>query len=366
MVLKILLGVLAALFAGSQAERRGFAAERRSASAMRAKPARKRRLALHDVLQEPAIRDTRTRGTIRAIISAGAPAYRGRHLVVKRIAMVLIAVSLAASPAHADGVKALAGTLGIGAISSMLCVLTVIYGEDAEDSSSEGFDRRGFFIGAGAGFAGENFSDKPVNDIADIFSDQPARGFDPPLDPGPGTTDTTATSDDSWNVKGYGGYRCHPRYSVSASIEYFGGFDTQWTGLLGTGGGDIDIITGGFDIKGYLLTGRYQPYLLLGGGTMHIDTKVTNPTGIAGSCPPTPNLPACDPSLDPPPPTTPIIGPVTQHRSYKDFVFRVGGGFDVYATEHVVVNIGASYWLPLGEVSGVDLFTVGGGIEYRF
>ena len=362
MVLKILLGVLAALFAGSQAERRGFAAERRSASAMRAKPARKRRLALHDVLQEPAIRDTRTRGTIRAIISAGAPAYRGRHLVVKRIAMVLIAVSLAASPAHADGVKALAGTLGIGAISSMLCVLTVIYGEDAEDSSSEGFDRRGFFIGAGAGFAGENFSDKPVNDIADIFSDQPALGLPPPLPPVP---DTTATSDDGWSVKGYGGYRCHPRYSVSASIEYFGGFDTQWTGLLGTGGGDIDIITGGFDIKGYLLTGRYQPYLLLGGGTMAIDTKVTNPTGITGTCPPT-ATPGCDPTVDPPPPTEAIIGPVTQHRSYKDFVFRVGGGFDLYATEHVVVNIGASYWLPLGEVSGVDLFTVGGGIEYRF
>lgn len=61
MVLKILLGVLTTLFAGSQAEGRGFAAERRSASAMRAKPARNRRLALHDVLQELAIRDTRTR-----------------------------------------------------------------------------------------------------------------------------------------------------------------------------------------------------------------------------------------------------------------------------------------------------------------
>ena len=119
---------------------------------------------------------------------------------MKRIAMVLIALSLAASPAHADGTKGLAGTLGMGAISSMLCVLTGIYGADAEDSSSEGFDRRGFFIGAGAGFAGENFSDKPVNDIADIFSDQPARGFNPPIPPG---IDTTATSDDSWSVKGY-------------------------------------------------------------------------------------------------------------------------------------------------------------------
>ena len=281
---------------------------------------------------------------------------------MKRIATVLFAFSLVASPAHADGVKAIASTLGMGAVSSMLCALTVIYGADEEDSSSEDFDRRGFFIGAGGGFAGENFSDNPVRDIGDIFSNQPALGI--VNAPGP-DFETTATSDDSWSAKGYGGYRCHPRFSVSASIEYFGGFDTQWTGVLGTGGDDIDIITGGFDIKGYLLTGRYQPYLLLGGGTMAIDTKVTNPTGITGTCPPT-ATPGCDPTLDPPPPTEAIIGPVTQHRSYKDFVFRVGGGFDVYATEHVVVNIGASYWLPLGEVSGVDLFTVGGGIEYRF
>ena len=89
---------------------------------------------------------------------------------------------------------------------------------------------------------------------------------------------------------------------------------------------------------------------------MHIDTTVTNPTGIV---------------RDVTNPTPPIyrfagFGSVTLSRDYTDFVFRFGGGFDVYATDHVVVNIGASYLFPLGEVSGVDLYTVGGGIEYRF
>jgi hypothetical protein len=134
---------------------------------------------------------------------------------------------------------------------------------------------------------------------------------------------------------------------VGATIEYFGGFDTQWIGALGTGTDDIDIFSVTTDIKGYLLTGRYQPYLLLGGGVMKIDTKVTNPTG---------NLSFGQPA----------IRPVTQAREYMDFVIRLGGGFDVYATDHVVVNIGASYLVPLGEVSGVQLFTVGGGVEYRF
>jgi len=131
--------------------------------------------------------------------------------------------------------------------------------------------------------------------------------------------------------------RLRPRYSVGATLEYFGGFDTQWTGITGTGSDDIDVFVATTDVKGYLLTGRYQPYLLLGGGAMHIGTKVTNST----------------------------TG-VTQSRNFTDFVFRFGGGLDFYATEHVVVNIGANYLIPLGEVSGVDLYTVGGGIEYRF
>jgi hypothetical protein len=135
---------------------------------------------------------------------------------------------------------------------------------------------------------------------------------------------------------------------VGVSVEYFGGFDTQWTGGdLGTGSDDIDIYAVTADIKGYLLTGRYQPYLLLGGGTLVTDTSVTNPTGSLSF-------------------GQPRTRPVTQSRVFADFVLRFGGGIDVYATDHVVVNIGASYLLPAGEVNGVDLFTAGGGIEYRF
>lgn len=270
---------------------------------------------------------------------------------MKRVATVLFAFSFVAVPARASGIKAAAGSLGMGAISSVLCTLTVIYDSEDEDSSSEGFDRRGFFVGAGGGFAGENFSERPVHDIAEIFSNQPSK--DVALLAGP---KTTANADNSWSVHGHGGYRCHPRYSVGATVEYFGGFDTQWTGVLGTGGDDVDIFAATVDLKGYLLTGRYQPYLLFGGGIMNVDTKVTNPTGITGT--------VVNPA--PPPANLAVRGPVIQSRDYLDFTFRFGGGFDVYATDHVVVNIGATYLLPLGRVSGTDLFTVGGGIEYRF
>lgn len=270
---------------------------------------------------------------------------------MKRFAVVLLAFSFVALPARADGVKGVAGTLGMGAISGILCGLTVLYDWGDAESATEGFDRRGIFIGAGGGFAGEKFSRRPVNDIADIFSNQPGR--DVGIFAGPAAI---GKADDSWSVNGHAGYRCHPRYSVEGTLEYFGGFDTDWTGVLGTGGDDIDVFAATIDIKGYLLTGRYQPYLLLGGGTMHIDTKVTNPTGIAGTIP----------NGAPPPDNIAVRGPVIQSRDYTDFVFRFGGGVDLYATDHVVVNVGASYLLPMGEVSGTDVFTVGGGIEYRF
>jgi hypothetical protein len=272
---------------------------------------------------------------------------------VKRIAIALFLLNFVASPALVDGIKGVVGTLGMGAISTVGCVLTEVYLPDEEEESAEDFDRRGFFIGAGAGFAGENFSRRPVNDIADIFSNQARLAV---TYSGP---DTVAKADDSWSVKGRGGYRCHSRYSVGATFEYFGGFDTEWLGTLGQGSDDIDIFVTTVDIKGYLLTGRYQPYLLLGGGTMNVSTKVTNPNGINGATE-GPQPPEGDPPL------FPTFGPVIQNRSYTDFVFRFGGGFDVYATDNIVVNLDVNYLVPLGDVSGVGMYTVGGGIEYRF
>jgi opacity protein-like surface antigen len=294
------------------------------------------------------------RGTIHADNSADGRTDQGRHRVVKRIATVLFALSFAALPARADGIKATSGTLGVAALSAVLCTFTVLYAEEGEDSPDEDFDRKGFFIGVGGNFAGENFSARPVGDIADIFSNQPGRGI--PILPGP---ESSSNSDDSWSVKGGGGYRCHSRFSVGATFEYFGGFDTKWTGVMGTGADDIDMLAVTTDIKGYLMTGRYQPYLLAGGGIMHAKTEVTNPTGI-GTTTVNPDPPSDDI------PNIPNITTVFQSRDYTDFVFRLGGGIDVYATDNVVVNIGASFLLPLGEVSGLRLYTVGGGLEYRF
>ena len=92
---------------------------------------------------------------------------------MKRIAIAVFALCFVAVPARADGIKALTSTIGMGGISSAICVLTAMYSSDEEDASGEDFDRRGFFIGLGGTFAGEDFSDKPVRDIVDIFGASP-------------------------------------------------------------------------------------------------------------------------------------------------------------------------------------------------
>jgi hypothetical protein len=270
-------------------------------------------------------------------------AHRWRPALVKRIAAVICSILLCSTAARADGVKAVAGTLGTGAISSVLCLLAVEY-LDKGETSAEGFDRRGFFVGASGFYAGENFSENPAKDVESIFG---------PL--------TTSSSDDSWSVQGHVGYRCHPRFSVAASGEYFGGFDTSWAGFQGAGSDDIDLYAVTVDLKGYLLTGRYQPFLMLGGGTMSMDTKPVNPTGIickVGE--------VCPPGSMNPPATVPTFGPLEQAAHDEDFVFRFGAGIDLYATRNVVVSIGGNYMLPVGTLVRLDLYTIGGGVEFRF
>ena len=93
-------------------------------------------------------------------------------------------------------------------------------------------------------------------------------------------------------------------------------------------------------MKGYFLTGRYQPFLLIGAGAMQAKTKLKQPSGLAFTG----------------------LG----NESENAFALRFGGGIDLYATEHVVVSVDADYVLPFGDLDALDYVTIGWGIEYRF
>jgi hypothetical protein len=49
-----------------------------------------------------------------------------------------------------------------------------------------------------------------------------------------------------------------------------------------------------------------------------------------------------------------------------DFAARFGAGFEVYATEHIIINLGASYVLPAGNLEHFDYVSVEWGFLYRF
>jgi hypothetical protein len=108
----------------------------------------------------------------------------------------------------------------------------------------------------------------------------------------------------------------------------------------------FDVSAGGYDLgrvrgvattingKGYLTTGRIQPYGVAGIGGLYVagfDRSLDNILGVNGG-----------------------------------FLARFGGGLDVYATEHFVVNAEATYDLPTGDVSSLRFVPVTLGAQYRF
>jgi opacity protein-like surface antigen len=151
--------------------------------------------------------------------------------------------------------------------------------------------------------------------------------------------------DDSFGVNGRVGYRCHPRFSVEEEVEWLHGFDGDISdppGKTFTFNGDPWVFT--TNTKGYLLTGRYQPFVLLGVGVMAADydfvvrNEVRDRHGWGHSW----------------------------RDRQIDFAMRFGAGIDLYATKHVVVSAEVDYVLPFGDLEDLDYLSFSLGLQYRF
>ena len=92
------------------------------------------------------------------------------------------------------------------------------------------------------------------------------------------------------------------------------------------------IVTTTVDAKGYLLTGRVQPFALIGVGGM-----VAMGDGIGGN---------------------------TEDES--GFVARFGGGVDVYLNREVALSVSGNYVLGTGGVDDLSYASFGIGLLYRF
>jgi opacity protein-like surface antigen len=141
------------------------------------------------------------------------------------------------------------------------------------------------------------------------------------------------------------GYRIIPNLAVEVLYENFLQFDSD--------PGSVDAWTTTVNAKGYILTGRYQPYVLLGLGYIAGNGSGGNPDGPGGVAP--------DVSLNP------------QHGASTDvanpgngFLMRFGVGMDAYITEHLSMGPEIAYDLPFGGASNLDLIDISLGLRYKF
>lgn len=144
----------------------------------------------------------------------------------------------------------------------------------------------------------------------------------------PGVNDVEV--DPSVGLTARAGVRVTPRFAVEAQYEWMEDFETS---IAGTEVAETTTQTVTGNLKGYLGTGRVQPYLSAGAGFLR--AKSDDPV-------------------------------TTFQRTDTDFALRFGGGLDVYLTEVIGVSLDTSYVLPTGDVEDLDYVSVGAGVFFRF
>ena len=145
---------------------------------------------------------------------------------------------------------------------------------------------------------------------------------------GPDTTVTGVNADSKGGFTGRIGRRFHPHLAAELQFEFA---QANFTSDLGAGDAVLLVTTA--NLRAPILTGRIQPFALVGLGV------IQNTTTFAA--------------------TGTII---------DDFnaVLRAGGGVDVYLTEGFALTADATYVLPTGSLSDSDFLSISGGVLLRF
>ena len=183
----------------------------------------------------------------------------------------------------------------------------------AQDDDEEGpdFSYAGPYIAGG--FNVSFFDWETVNDLAAL------QGWKASVEPAYGLTAGV-------------GYRVSPRIAFEAQVDYAFDADVKVSkSKSGELGGWVTTL----DTKGYLLTGRFQPFGVFGLGAAGVDGAATVGTDLA--------------AID-------EVG----------FVMRFGGGLDSYITENIAIFVDGSWILMTGRLNDVSFATVGAGVMYRF
>jgi len=128
------------------------------------------------------------------------------------------------------------------------------------------------------------------------------------------------------------GYRIFSRLALEAEWELATKF------AVNAGGVEVRALqsmTGTGNLKGFLLTGPFQPYALFGLGVMNVSADDS------------------------------VVG-LSLNEDWTDLTLRMGGGFDFWANEHIAVSLEATYLRPTGDVKDFDYISYTVAFQYRF
>jgi opacity protein-like surface antigen len=137
--------------------------------------------------------------------------------------------------------------------------------------------------------------------------------------------------DNTPGVSARGGYRFLRHFAGEVQFEWFPSRDIA---RGGSNIADLETTTFTANARGFLLTGRIQPYLQTGIGLMHINLDDKTRSGLS--------------------------------ETSTDFLARFGGGVEIYVDTDFILALEANYMLPTGGSSDWDHVLVSAGVQYRF
>jgi opacity protein-like surface antigen len=182
----------------------------------------------------------------------------------------------------------------------VLVPLVVLAPSGAQADTEPG--RTSFYVSAGVG-VGLMIED------AFVWPYVPVSPSDPPFD-------FTEMTDSSILADFRGGWRFHEHWAVEGQLHYLPDFTTTstFTGGMPTTRARQQVVDGSVNVRGYLLTGRVQPYALFGLGGMWAEDMVS---GVSGA----------------------------------GFMIRAGGGFETWVFRNVGLDVAMTYQQPFGDVA---------------
>ena len=180
------------------------------------------------------------------------------------------------------------------------------------------YARVGPYIGIGGVYAVELFDE---NKIEDDFG---------------GGAHVEADNSSGFNVRA--GYRVHPNVAVEALYENYLQFNIDAEDNLGDRAhARVGAWSTTANVKGYVLTGRWQPYAVVGLGYLSGDffARDVRTNGHFSS-------------------------------TEDGFMMRFGVGMDACIDEHWAMGPEIAYVLPFGDVEDFDFLTISAGVRYKF